>query len=103
MSSTYSQDDLFCSCAICHCDADNSSCYCFRIVLEPHRLATTRFFYLSPNLDLTLFTLIHITSTRIDYDRTGFQSKELIIQAGLNLGDVDQHVRLDVTIDGADE
>jgi hypothetical protein len=34
---------------------------------------------------------------------TGFQSKELIIKAGLNLGDVDQHVRLDVTIDGADE
>lgn len=34
---------------------------------------------------------------------TGFQSKELIIQAGLTLGDVDQHVRLDVTIDGADE
>lgn len=33
----------------------------------------------------------------------GFQSKELIINAGLNLGDVDQHVRLDVTIDGADE
>jgi len=65
--------------------------------------ASARFFYLSLNLDLTLSTFIHLTSTHIDYDRTGFQSKELIIQAGLNLGDVDQHVRLDVTIDGADE
>ncbi|KAF8132420.1 ribose-5-phosphate isomerase [Boletus edulis] len=34
---------------------------------------------------------------------TGFQSKELIIEAGLNLGDVDQHLTIDVTIDGADE
>ncbi|KAL1408488.1 ribose-5-phosphate isomerase rki1 [Vanrija albida] len=34
---------------------------------------------------------------------TGFQSKELIIKAGLALGDVDQYTRLDVTIDGADE
>ncbi|KAG6373042.1 hypothetical protein JVT61DRAFT_7099 [Boletus reticuloceps] len=34
---------------------------------------------------------------------TGFQSKELIIEAGLNLGDVDQYLTIDVTIDGADE
>jgi len=34
---------------------------------------------------------------------TGFQSKELIINAGLVLGDVDQYPNLDVTIDGADE
>lgn len=34
---------------------------------------------------------------------TGFQSKELIIKAGLNLGDVDQFPNIDVTIDGADE
>ncbi|KAI0794918.1 ribose-5-phosphate isomerase [Abortiporus biennis] len=34
---------------------------------------------------------------------TGFQSKELIISAGLRLGDLDQYPKLDVTIDGADE
>jgi len=34
---------------------------------------------------------------------TGFQSKELIISSGLNLGDVDQFSSIDVTIDGADE
>jgi len=34
---------------------------------------------------------------------TGFQSKELIVKAGLTLGDVDQYTNLDVTIDGADE
>ncbi|GAA94907.1 uncharacterized protein L969DRAFT_105086 [Mixia osmundae IAM 14324] len=34
---------------------------------------------------------------------TGFQSKQLIVQAGLNLGDVDQFPSIDVTIDGADE
>lgn len=34
---------------------------------------------------------------------TGFQSKELIVKAGLNLGDVDQFPTIDVTIDGADE
>ena len=33
----------------------------------------------------------------------GFQSKQLIVQAGLNLGDVDQYPTIDVTIDGADE
>lgn len=33
----------------------------------------------------------------------GFQSKQLIIDAGLQLGDVDQYTRLDVCIDGADE
>ncbi|KAI5474939.1 ribose 5-phosphate isomerase A [Pseudohyphozyma bogoriensis] len=42
-----------------------------------------------------------------NYDRwfipTGFQSKELIVKAGLNLGDVDQFPAIDVTIDGADE
>ncbi|KAG6812700.1 ribose-5-phosphate isomerase rki1 [Tricholoma furcatifolium] len=34
---------------------------------------------------------------------TGFQSKELILSAGLTLGDVDQIAAIDVTIDGADE
>ncbi|KAI0318069.1 ribose 5-phosphate isomerase A-domain-containing protein [Amylostereum chailletii] len=34
---------------------------------------------------------------------TGFQSKELIVRAGLRLGDVDQYPTLDVTVDGADE
>ncbi|KAG6888089.1 ribose-5-phosphate isomerase rki1 [Termitomyces sp. Mi166 len=34
---------------------------------------------------------------------TGFQSKELIVSAGLTLGDVDQISAIDVTIDGADE
>jgi len=34
---------------------------------------------------------------------TGFQSKELIVKAGLPLGDVDQYLTIDVTIDGADE
>lgn len=33
----------------------------------------------------------------------GFQSKELILKAGLVLGDVDQYPDIDVTIDGADE
>lgn len=34
---------------------------------------------------------------------TGFQSKELIVNAGLKLGDVDQFPVIDVTIDGADD
>lgn len=34
---------------------------------------------------------------------TGFQSKELIVKSGLNLGDVDQFPIIDVTLDGADE
>ncbi|KAL0064536.1 ribose-5-phosphate isomerase rki1 [Marasmius tenuissimus] len=34
---------------------------------------------------------------------TGFQSKELIVTSGLNLGDVDQYPTIDVTLDGADE
>lgn len=34
---------------------------------------------------------------------TGFQSKELIVKAGLPLGDVDSFPVIDVTIDGADE
>ncbi|KAJ8469506.1 hypothetical protein ONZ51_g8962 [Trametes cubensis] len=34
---------------------------------------------------------------------TGFQSKELIVNAELLLGDVDQYPVIDVTIDGADE
>ena len=33
----------------------------------------------------------------------GFQSKQLIVEAGLVLGDVDQHPVIDVTLDGADE
>ncbi|KDQ16629.1 hypothetical protein BOTBODRAFT_186306 [Botryobasidium botryosum FD-172 SS1] len=34
---------------------------------------------------------------------TGHQSKELIVQGGLTLGDIDQYTDLDLTIDGADE
>lgn len=34
---------------------------------------------------------------------TGFQSKQLIVEANLTLGDVDQYLSIDVTIDGADE
>lgn len=34
---------------------------------------------------------------------TGFQSKQLIVEAGLGLGDVDQYPTIDVTLDGADE
>jgi ribose 5-phosphate isomerase A len=34
---------------------------------------------------------------------TGFQSKELIVEAGLALGDLDQYPVIDVAIDGADE
>ncbi|KAI0051536.1 ribose-5-phosphate isomerase [Auriscalpium vulgare] len=34
---------------------------------------------------------------------TGFQSQQLIVNAGLRLGDIDQFPVLDVTIDGADE
>lgn len=34
---------------------------------------------------------------------TGFQSKELIVQAGLTLAEIDQFPNVDVTIDGADE
>ncbi|KAF9266626.1 ribose-5-phosphate isomerase [Marasmius fiardii PR-910] len=34
---------------------------------------------------------------------TGFQSRELIVSSGLNLGDVDQYPIIDVTLDGADE
>ena len=33
----------------------------------------------------------------------GFQSKQLIVNAGLGLGDVDEYPSIDVTIDGADE
>ena len=34
---------------------------------------------------------------------TGYQSKELIKKAGLNLGDVDQFPDINVTLDGADD
>ncbi|KAF8956598.1 ribose-5-phosphate isomerase [Flammula alnicola] len=34
---------------------------------------------------------------------TGFQSKQLIVESGLTLGDVDQYPTIDVTLDGADE
>ncbi|KAJ7705380.1 ribose-5-phosphate isomerase [Mycena rosella] len=34
---------------------------------------------------------------------TGFQSKQLIVSSGLNLGDVDEYPTIDVTLDGADE
>jgi len=35
--------------------------------------------------------------------RIGFQSKGLIVDSGLVLGDVDQYPTIDVTLDGADE
>ncbi|KZV62237.1 ribose-5-phosphate isomerase [Peniophora sp. CONT] len=44
----------------------------------------------------------NLNKTRV-FIPTGFQSKELIVKAGLRLGDVDQYPTLDVTIDGADE
>nr|CAG8602536.1 15306_t:CDS:2 [Entrophospora candida] len=34
---------------------------------------------------------------------TSFQSRQLIIENGLNLGDIDQYPEIDVAIDGADE
>ncbi|KAG8939323.1 ribose-5-phosphate isomerase rki1 [Tulasnella sp. 408] len=34
---------------------------------------------------------------------SGFQSKQLIVNGGLRLGDVSQYTHIDVTIDGADE
>ncbi|RHZ89893.1 hypothetical protein Glove_9g98 [Diversispora epigaea] len=34
---------------------------------------------------------------------TSFQSRQLIVDNGLNLGDVDQYPAIDITIDGADE
>jgi len=37
------------------------------------------------------------------HQQPGFQSKQLIVEANLNLGDVDEHPSIDVTIDGADE
>ena len=45
--------------------------------------------------------LIHILCSQ--FIPTGFQSKELIVHAGLKLGDVDQFPSIDVTIDGADD
>ena len=33
----------------------------------------------------------------------GFQSKNLIVDGGLVLGDIEQYPKIDVTIDGADE
>ena len=35
--------------------------------------------------------------------RAGFQSKQLIVEGNLTLGDIDQYPEIDVTIDGADE
>ncbi|KAH8823238.1 ribose-5-phosphate isomerase [Flagelloscypha sp. PMI_526] len=34
---------------------------------------------------------------------TGFQSKQLIVEAGLLLADIDQYPTIDITLDGADE
>ncbi|KAH0579018.1 ribose-5-phosphate isomerase rki1, variant 2 [Termitomyces sp. 'cryptogamus'] len=45
---------------------------------------------------------VEVNKNRI-FVPTGFQSKELIVNAGLTLGDVDQISAIDVTIDGADE
>ena len=48
--------------------------------------------------------LFRLTLEHIDCDGSlGFQSKELIVNAHLSLGDVDQYPIIDVTIDGADE
>ncbi|KAF8994026.1 ribose-5-phosphate isomerase [Cyathus striatus] len=44
----------------------------------------------------------HLNRGRV-FIPTGFQSKELIVNSGLTLGDVDQYPSIDVTIDGADE
>ncbi|CAG8642755.1 6728_t:CDS:2 [Ambispora leptoticha] len=42
-------------------------------------------------------------NARIVFIPTSFQSRQLIVDNGLTLGDVDQYPELDVTIDGADE
>lgn len=44
-----------------------------------------------------------LSATQCELTWTGFQSKELIVKAGLTAGEVDQYPELDVTIDGADE
>lgn len=48
-------------------------------------------------------TPIVVVVIQIPRAQIGFQSKELIVKAGLLLGDVDQYPVIDVTIDGADE
>jgi hypothetical protein len=47
--------------------------------------------------------ILSLTSTSLDIGIKGFQSTQLIIEAGLDLGDVSQFPVIDVTIDGADE
>ncbi|KAK9480657.1 ribose 5-phosphate isomerase A-domain-containing protein [Lipomyces japonicus] len=42
-------------------------------------------------------------SPGVTYVPTGFQSKELIIEGGLNLGAVDRYPVIDIAFDGADE
>ena len=43
------------------------------------------------------------TARQATHQQLGFQSKQLIVEANLNLGDVDEYSSIDVTIDGADE
>jgi ribose 5-phosphate isomerase A len=43
------------------------------------------------------------TPRELIFPFAGFQSKNLIVDAGLVLGDIEQHPEIDVTIDGADE
>ena len=58
---------------------------------------------LASNKAIVLYILKFLPRT-VDMERSlGFQSKELIVQADLRLGDVDQYPTIDVTIDGADE
>ena len=54
---------------------------------------------------LSRLVRLHLHRGRDDlaHSAVGFQSKELIVKAHLQLGDVDQYPSLDVTIDGADE
>lgn len=46
---------------------------------------------------------IAMQSVGLTSPQTGFQSKQLIVNGGLTLGDISQYPHLDVTIDGADE
>lgn len=56
-----------------------------------------------PGIHTNWWVMRHDDRPRAQWINAGFQSKQLILQAKLNLGDVDQYLTIDVTIDGADE
>lgn len=43
------------------------------------------------------------TTDSIVFVPTGYQSRELILRAGLKLGSIDMHIELEIAFDGADE